>query len=64
MRNMNLKVAILTKCGSQVDLSRRVGIQEDRISRFIHGRAKPTEEEKTIIAEVLGVDVRKIFPEN
>ena len=62
MQNVELKVSILKKLGSQIVLARKTGINEERISRFIHGRSKPSEDEKKLIASALEVGVCKIFP--
>jgi hypothetical protein len=63
MPNFELKALIIRKFGSQVVFSRVVGLAEDRVSRFIHGRTTPTDEEKRNIARKLGVSTDEIFPE-
>lgn len=62
MANLELKALIIRRFGTQVDFSRIVGLREDRISKLIHGRAKATGEECTVIAKKLGVTVQELFP--
>ncbi|MDD3579446.1 MAG: hypothetical protein PHW74_00330 [Desulfobacca sp.] len=61
--NTELKAKIIQKFGRQFVFGRACGIREDRISRFIYGRATPTPEEKAIIAKMLQVQESEIFPE-
>lgn len=60
--NYELKAAIITHHGTQVRFSQKVNIPELRISQIIHGRAIPTEDEKRIIAQELGIEVYEAFP--
>jgi len=62
MKNLKLKSVIILKFGTQFDFSRVVGLREDRISKLIHGRVIPTQDEKEIIGRALGVNLDEIFP--
>jgi len=63
MPNWDLKSLIVKKFGNQAAFARDINFREDRISKFIYGRAIPTEEEKETIARRLGVSPCQIFPD-
>jgi transcriptional regulator with XRE-family HTH domain len=60
--NYILKARIIERFGSQVDFARLLGISEDRLSRVIHGRIMPKENERDLIARKLGVPMTELFP--
>jgi DNA-binding transcriptional regulator YdaS (Cro superfamily) len=64
MTNRLLKAKIIERFGSQVDFARLLGISEDRLSKYIHGRLHPSEEEQLMIAQKLGVNQGEIFSSN
>jgi transcriptional regulator with XRE-family HTH domain len=61
-KNNRLKFAVLELFPHQYDFCQKVGIREDRFSKLISGRVSPTEDEKKIIAQELGVEPDAIFP--
>jgi hypothetical protein len=61
MGNLRLKFAILERFQRQADFCREVGFREDRLSRIINGRSDPTEAERRLIIEKLGVSESDIF---
>jgi len=44
------------------DLARRTGIGRMRINRIKNGRTEPTVKDALLIASVLGMSVREVFP--
>lgn len=64
MKNFKLKARIIEKFGTQADFARLIGMQEQRISRFIHGRTMPNEAERQQISRRLGVAQGEIFSTN
>lgn len=61
MKNLELKIRIIRKFGTQTDFARVVGVREDKLSRLINGRVYPTEWEKEIIAQKLGATPQELF---
>jgi len=61
--NRKLKAKIIEVYGSQVDFARLLNWSEDRLSRVIHGRVLPRDEEKNMISRKLGVPESEIFPQ-
>jgi transcriptional regulator with XRE-family HTH domain len=59
--NLRLKFAILERFLRQADFCREAGLREDRLSRIINGRSDPTETERRLIIEKLGVPENDIF---
>ena len=47
----------------QLDLANKVGLSEQAISKYERGRAKPPIKTAIAIAKILGVDVKKVFPD-
>jgi transcriptional regulator with XRE-family HTH domain len=56
-----LKGLVLQHYRFQGDLARDAGFREDRLSRIIHGRTKPTREEMERIASALQLPVQEVF---
>jgi len=59
--NLKLKFRILEKHRSQVEFAQKYGLTEDRLSRIIHERIKPSQEDIRIIAEALDCETGEIF---
>ena len=58
-----LKARIYGKFRTQFDLAKSAEISEGRLSRIIHGRTIPTEQERQKIATLLDLAVGELFPE-
>lgn len=61
-KNYKLKAKIILDFGSQALFAKVLGVSEDRISRLIHGRSIPKDEEKTEICKLLGSNPQELFP--
>lgn len=61
--NLKLKASLIEVYGSQITAARALGINEYRLSRIIHGRARPCREEKRRIACKLQRKIDDLFPE-
>jgi len=59
--NERLKILLIKKHITQLDLCRMTGITETKMSRIMNNRVKPMREEKELIAEQLGVEPEEIF---
>lgn len=53
---LDLKIACIRRCGSQLAVSRELGISESKLSHLINGHVEPTDQEKKTIKEKLGYD--------
>jgi plasmid maintenance system antidote protein VapI len=62
MKNQRLKSKIYEVFETQSGFAQFLGVREDRVSRLIHGRATPTEQEKQEFAHALNVSPDEIFP--
>jgi transcriptional regulator with XRE-family HTH domain len=60
--NMILKISILQKFGRQADFAQATGLGETLLSKIVCGRRSPTDEQKSIIAQKLGVPAGELFP--
>ena len=60
---LRLKVALLKRGISESQLARAIGAHPSTISRIIQGHTKPRPGDRRKIARVLGIPVRKLFPE-
>ena len=56
MVNTDFKIAIIRNFGSQVVASRRLKIQESKLSYLVQGHSVPNEHERKILKEALGAD--------
>ena len=54
--NLDLKIALIRNFGSQVVASRRLKIQESKLSYIINGHSEPNEREREILKKALGAD--------
>lgn len=57
MVNVEFRIAIIRRCGSQLGLSRETKIPENRISHFVNGWVLPNPREREILERELGRDV-------
>lgn len=58
---VSLKLALLRRGEPQYELASRLGIGETRLSRIVRGRVKATPEERTSIANALGLPEADLF---
>ena len=60
--NTRLKIKIFEKSGGrQCDFAKKIGMREARLSRIIHERETPTEDEKKAICKGLRVKRGEVF---
>ncbi len=52
---LRLLMAIEQAYGKQVTFAEAINVREDVLSRMIHGRRKPTTEERRAICDALGI---------
>jgi transcriptional regulator with XRE-family HTH domain len=64
IKNLKLKSRIVETGLTQCAVAGKLGLREERISNFIHGRRNPTIAEKAKIAAFLGCSPEEVFPEN
>lgn len=62
MKNLFLKARIIERFGTQTDFAKILGLSEDRLSKYIHGRLLPKEEERQLIAKKLECPESEVFP--
>ena len=60
--NTALKIKIIKSEKTQVEIAKKVGLSEERLSQFVCERRKPHPEEKGRIARVLKCKIQDIFP--
>lgn len=60
--NKALRIAIIERELTQTEVARRIGVDDARMSGFVHGRHEPTERQKKRIARLLRKTVEDIFP--
>lgn len=64
MANLILKSEIIRQYGSQLAFSKAsMVVGELRLSKIIHGRARPTHEEVEVMAKMLKLPAAEIFPD-
>ena len=56
MVNMDLKIALIRNFGSQIVASRRLKIQESKLSYIVRGHSEPNDREREILKKALGAD--------
>jgi transcriptional regulator with XRE-family HTH domain len=61
--NLPLKSALLQADMRQIDLARKTGLGESRVSRIVNAYRMPTPEEKHKIALALDCAVEALWPE-
>ena len=59
--NLQLKITIIEKFGTQADFAMAVGAREDVVSRVVRGRRKLNEAEKKHWGQILGTDAKTLF---
>ncbi len=59
--NINLKMAIIRKFGTQADFAQAVSEREATVSRIVRGRRKLPTEKQAVWAKALGVKRKEIF---
>jgi transcriptional regulator with XRE-family HTH domain len=62
--NRNLKAEIIRKFGAQYNFAAALGIRESFISSITQGHDTLSDDAKKRWAHVLGVSVKKLFPED
>jgi transcriptional regulator with XRE-family HTH domain len=60
--NITVKTAIWGSGKTQTDIAERIGVSESRLSRFLHGRAELTDDEKKRLARALRIPADALFP--
>ncbi len=61
---ISMKMALLKRQMTQVELARQLEVSETRVSRIIQGRLVAEPEEMREIARILGAPGRELFPED
>ena len=61
---MELKKNIVGRYRFQYEFAQKTRIPENRLSAIVHERVRPTDGERTAIAEALGVPEADIFPQS
>jgi hypothetical protein len=59
--NFILKSLIIAKDGNYVNIARTLGMREDRLSRIVHRRVNPSDDEMKKLSEYLQKPVGEIF---
>ena len=59
-----LKLAILYSGLKQIDVAKRAGIHESRLSKIVRGHDDATESEKRRLARVLRTSIADLFPDD
>jgi transcriptional regulator with XRE-family HTH domain len=62
--NKALRIAIIAREPQlpQWKIAKRIGVDDSRMSGFVHGRHEPTPKQKRALARVLKTSVEQIFP--
>lgn len=61
--NLKLKVKIVERYGSQSNFAFASNVDETLISKVVRGRRKPTDEQRSVWAALLGCDPGQLFNE-
>jgi len=54
--NVELKVELIRRFGSQIVASKRLGIRESKLSYIVQGHAEPSAQERKALEKTLGRD--------
>jgi hypothetical protein len=54
--NIELKVELIRRFGSQVVAARQMGIREAKLSYFVRDHSEPNDREREILKKALGAD--------
>ena len=57
--NIELKIALIRRFGSQVNAGDELGLVESLVSKLVRGRRDPTPKQRTLFKNVLGKDYFK-----
>ncbi len=57
--NIELKIALIRRFGSQVRAAKPLKIEETKLSRLVQGHREPTQKERIRLKKVLGADYFK-----
>ena len=60
--NLSLKFALVAYPDPAYRVAFKVGMNPNRLSRFVIGLSSPSEEEKESLARVLGKPAKELFP--
>lgn len=60
-RNLQLKFAIMDKFGFQMVVAKAIGMKENKLSRIVSGRDKPTREQQDRLCALLGMSPKELF---
>ena len=60
--NIELKTRIIKKGLSQLKVARDAGVSDSYLSKVINGWVDPPDEIKARLANVLGCNIKEIFP--
>jgi hypothetical protein len=63
MNNRELKAKIVLTFGSQIRFAEAVGSHENRVSKVITGRSRPTDHERQTWAKALKANPESLFAE-
>lgn len=56
MLNLDLKIALIRQFGSQIEASKRLKINESKLSHLVRGHRIPNEQERAVLKQHLGAD--------
>lgn len=60
--NKALRIAIVNRGLKQYELAKRIGVDESRMSGFLHCRLEPTPKQKRAMARILKTPAAELFP--
>jgi len=60
--NKALRIAIINRGLKQYELAKRIGVDEARMSGFVHARLEPTSKQKRQLSRILKAPVAELFP--
>jgi len=60
--NTALKLAIFSRRKTQIEIAKRAGIHETRLSKIVRGHLDATPEEQSALARALRTTVAELFP--
>ncbi len=61
--NLELKIALIRKFGSQIRAAKPLRTEESKLSRIVQGHREPSPEERRRLEKALGVDYFSAAPE-
>jgi len=60
--NKALRIAIINRGLKQYEVAKRIGVDEARMSGFVHARLEPTPRQKRQLARILKTTAAELFP--